>query len=101
MKQMYYVITTLFMGILLCACEKEEVDTFPSDLTRSEWCTEPLVSGEMYVYEFSSMTIGTPNGSGKKHRSNAPYHFRNGNSDNNKCQNNQNKQGPLRKIPQS
>lgn len=68
MKQMYYVITTLFMGILLCACEKEEVDTFPSDLTRSEWCTEPLVSGEMYVYEFSSMTIGTPNGSGKKHR---------------------------------
>lgn len=68
MKQMYYVITTLFIGILLCACEKEEVDTFPSDLTRSEWCTEPLVSGEMYVYEFSSMTIGTPNGSGKKHR---------------------------------
>lgn len=53
MKQMYHVIMTLAVSLLIFACEKEEVvDTFPQDLTKTEWCIASLSEGEMFVYSF-------------------------------------------------
>lgn len=68
MKQLYYVITTLFMGILLCACEKEEVDNFPLTLRSTEWRTDALAGGEMYVYSFDELVLGWASGEGYKFR---------------------------------
>ena len=50
---MYHVIMTLAVSLLIFACEKEEVvDTFPQDLTKTEWCIASLSEGEMFVYSF-------------------------------------------------
>lgn len=68
MKQMFYIIMTLFMSILLCACEKEEVDNFPLTLRSTEWRTDALAGGEMYVYSFDELVSGWASGLGYKFR---------------------------------
>lgn len=65
--KIYQIIMALVIGICMCACQNEEAekDTFPQDITRTEWRTQLQANGEMFVYHFEAWGR---TGDGKRYR---------------------------------